>query len=85
MSGVRDLVVCGLIASGAVLSTVRQGADMDYRLTVGAARRVCGLGGRYSGRVDGIRCCSSRRASVFGGVACWVGGGEIVDIRVSHL
>lgn len=59
---VRDLMVCGLITSGAVLSTVRQGADMDYRLAVGAARWVCGLGGRYSGRVDGVRCCPSRRA-----------------------
>lgn len=29
-----DLVVCGLITSGAVLSTVRQAADLDYRLTV---------------------------------------------------
>ncbi|ODM14252.1 hypothetical protein SI65_08401 [Aspergillus cristatus] len=29
-----DLVVCGLITSGAVLSTVRQAADLDHRLTV---------------------------------------------------
>ncbi|OJJ81549.1 cysteine hydrolase family protein [Aspergillus glaucus CBS 516.65] len=29
-----DLVVCGLSTSGAVLSTVRQAADLDYRLTV---------------------------------------------------
>lgn len=31
---VHDLVVCGLSTSGVVLSTVRQGADLDYRLTV---------------------------------------------------
>lgn len=30
----NDLVVCGLSTSGAVLSTVRQAADLDYRLTV---------------------------------------------------
>lgn len=29
-----DLVVCGLSTSGAVLSTVRAAADLDYRLTV---------------------------------------------------
>lgn len=29
-----NLVVCGLVTSGVVLSTVRQAADLDYRLTV---------------------------------------------------
>lgn len=32
--GCDEIVVCGLISSGAVLSTVRQGADWDYRLGV---------------------------------------------------
>ncbi|KAE8138198.1 Isochorismatase-like protein [Aspergillus pseudotamarii] len=31
---IENLVVVGLITSGAVLSTVRQAADLDYRLTV---------------------------------------------------
>jgi nicotinamidase-related amidase len=30
----ETLVITGLISSGVVLSTVRQGADLDYRLTV---------------------------------------------------
>jgi nicotinamidase-related amidase len=32
--GVDKLVVCGVSTSGAVLSTVRQAADMDFELTV---------------------------------------------------
>ena len=33
-SRIENLVVAGLITSGAVLSTVRQAADLDYQLTV---------------------------------------------------
>lgn len=33
-AGIETLVVAGLITSGAVLSTVRQAADLDYRLVV---------------------------------------------------
>lgn len=33
-SGIEHVVITGLITSGAVLSTVRQAADLDYRLTV---------------------------------------------------
>ncbi|KAK2016838.1 isochorismatase family protein [Colletotrichum eremochloae] len=32
--GVESIVVAGLATSGAVLSTVRQGADLDYSITV---------------------------------------------------
>ncbi len=31
---VRHLVLCGIATSGVVLSTVREAADKDYRLTV---------------------------------------------------
>lgn len=32
--GVRHLVLCGIATSGVVLSTLREAADRDYRLTV---------------------------------------------------
>ena len=32
--GIEDLVLCGIATSGVVLSTLRQAADLDYRLTV---------------------------------------------------
>lgn len=31
---IRHLVLCGIATSGVVLSTVREAADKDYRLTV---------------------------------------------------
>ena len=31
---IRELVLCGIATSGVVLSTLRQAADLDYRLTV---------------------------------------------------
>jgi nicotinamidase-related amidase len=31
---IRHLVLCGIVTSGVVLSTVREAADKDYRLTV---------------------------------------------------
>ncbi|WP_149038710.1 cysteine hydrolase family protein [Kitasatospora sp. MBT63] len=33
-AGIEDLVLTGIATSGVVLSTVRQAADLDYRLTV---------------------------------------------------
>jgi len=32
--GIRHLILCGIATSGVVLSTVREAADRDYRLTV---------------------------------------------------
>ena len=32
--GIEELVLCGIATSGVVLSTLRQAADLDYRLTV---------------------------------------------------
>lgn len=32
--GIRDLVLCGIATSGVVLSTLRQAADLDFKLTV---------------------------------------------------
>ena len=32
--GIDDFAICGIATSGVVLSTVRQGADLDYRMTV---------------------------------------------------
>ena len=32
--GADALVLCGVVTSGVVLSTVRQAADLDFRLTV---------------------------------------------------
>ena len=32
--GIKELVLCGIATSGVVLSTLRQAADLDYRLTV---------------------------------------------------
>ena len=32
--GINDFAICGIATSGIVLSTVRQGADKDYKMTV---------------------------------------------------
>ncbi len=32
--GIRDLVLCGIATGGVVLSTLRQAADLDFKLTV---------------------------------------------------
>ncbi|WP_433199625.1 cysteine hydrolase family protein [Dactylosporangium sp. CS-047395] len=33
-NGARELILCGISTSGVVLSTLRQAADLDFRLTV---------------------------------------------------